>query len=146
VSRIEQRKLKLRWRVSGGPRRSLGWIPFKASAIRYRNGQVIFAGTPLCLWDSYGLARYDLGAGNISEDARGRWYLNLTVKVKKKPKPATRDVESSTSLDLGLKDFAATRDGYVYGRRQLPAHAWGQIWIPAWLPEPFATRAWLRDR
>src|SRR5258707_12088427 len=38
--RKQARKVKLRWRVSGGTRRSLGWIPFKASAIRYRNGQV----------------------------------------------------------------------------------------------------------
>jgi hypothetical protein len=70
--RKQAHKVKLRWRVSGGPRRSLGWIPFKASAIRYRNGQVYCAGTPLSLWDSYGLAGHDLGAGNISEDARGR--------------------------------------------------------------------------
>jgi len=33
-------KTKLRWRVSGGARRSLGWIPFKASVIPYRNGAV----------------------------------------------------------------------------------------------------------
>ncbi|WP_188130997.1 hypothetical protein [Paraburkholderia panacisoli] len=51
--------------------------------MRYRNGQVFFAGTALSLWDSYGLANHDLGAGNISEDARGRWYINFTVKVKK---------------------------------------------------------------
>jgi putative transposase len=32
--RKKARKVKLRWRVSGGTRRSLGWIPFKASALR----------------------------------------------------------------------------------------------------------------
>jgi hypothetical protein len=32
--RKKARKVKSRWRVSGGPRRSLGWIPFKASALR----------------------------------------------------------------------------------------------------------------
>jgi hypothetical protein len=74
--RKQSRKVKLRWRVSGGARRSLGWIPFKASAIRYRNGQVFIASTPLSLWDSYGLSRYELGAGCISEDARGRWYFH----------------------------------------------------------------------
>ena len=31
------------------------------------------------LWDSYGLSKTNLGAGNISEEARGRWYLNLYV-------------------------------------------------------------------
>src|SRR5690554_6773322 len=59
--RKQHKKVKLRWRVSRGARRSLGWIPFKASAIRYRNGQVWYAGQPLGLWDSYGLADYELG-------------------------------------------------------------------------------------
>ena len=36
--RRQFKKAKLRWRVSTGPRRSLGWVPFKASAIRYRAG------------------------------------------------------------------------------------------------------------
>ena len=111
--RKQHKKVKLRWRVSGGARRSLGWIPFKASAIRYRNGQVHLAGMPLSLWDSYGLSAYELGAGNISEDARGRWYLNITVKVKKQPKPTFSEVQRSVGLDLGLKDFVATSDGDV---------------------------------
>ena len=39
VTRRKQfKKAKLRWRVCSGPRRSLGWIPFKASAVQYQNG------------------------------------------------------------------------------------------------------------
>lgn len=72
--RKQFRKVRLSWRVSSGARCSLGWIPFKASALRYRNGQVWFAGIdkPLSMWNSYGLDEYDLGPGSISEDARGR--------------------------------------------------------------------------
>lgn len=113
VTRRKQfKKVKLRWRVSSGSKRSLGWVPFKASALRYRNGQLFLSGfdKPLSLWDSYGLSKYELGAGNISEDARGRWYLNVTVKVKK---AARSEGRSSVGLDLGLKDFAATSDGQV---------------------------------
>ena len=91
VTRRRQfKKRQLRWRVSSRARAnySLGWVPFKKSAICYRNGQVHLAGVPLSLWDSYGLSQYKLGAGNLSEDARGRWYLNVTVKVKKQPLPA----------------------------------------------------------
>jgi transposase len=31
----------------------------------------------LSLWDSYDLSRFELRAGNFSEDSRGRWYLNV---------------------------------------------------------------------
>ena len=117
--RRQSRKVKLRWRVSGGARRSLGWIPFKASALRYRNGQVFLAGTPLSLWDSDGLSQYELGAGCISEDARGRWYLNVTVKVVRRPKPAVHGVERTVGLDLGLKDFTATSDGATVEAQRL---------------------------
>ena len=111
VTRRKQfKKAKLRWRVSRGPKRSLGWVPFKASALRYRNGQVLFSGIdrPLSLWDSYGLSKYTLGAGCFSEDARGRWYLNITVKVAK---PAKTEGKSAVGIDLGLKDFAGLSTG-----------------------------------
>ena len=113
LRRKQHRKVKLRWRVSGGARRSLGWIPFKASALRYRNGQVWLSGLdkPLSLWDSYGLSNYTLGPGSISEDARGRWYLNITVKVPIPPKPAA-GIERDVGIDLGLKEFLATSDGH----------------------------------
>lgn len=38
--RKQASKVKLRWRSSRGARRSLGWIPFKGNAIRYRIGQL----------------------------------------------------------------------------------------------------------
>ena len=109
VTRRKQfKRAKLRWRVSGGSRRSLGWIPFKASAIRYKSGQVWYAGRPLSLWDSYGLAGYELGTGSFSEDSRGRWYLNISVKVAK---TEAQPSGASVGVDLGLKDFLATSDG-----------------------------------
>jgi IS605 OrfB family transposase len=85
--RRQHRKIRLAWRKSGGARRSLGWIPFNIRTIRYRGGQVYFAGRWLSLWDSYGLGNFELRAGNFSEDSRGRWYLNV--------------------IDLGLTTFAA---------------------------------------
>ncbi|MFY2597409.1 RNA-guided endonuclease InsQ/TnpB family protein [Achromobacter xylosoxidans] len=108
--RRQFKKARLSWRVSNPKSRrySLGWIPFKARSLSYRAGQVRFQGMALSLWDSYGLGDYELGAGNISEDARGRWYLNVTVKVNKQAPSALR---SSIGIDLGLKDFFATSDG-----------------------------------
>lgn len=82
--RRQFKKAQLRWRVSNRARAnySLGWVPFKKSAIRYRNGQVHLAGVPLSLWDSYGLSHYELGAGNLSEDARGRCTPRLPTAGK----------------------------------------------------------------
>ena len=106
--RAQFKKRRLRWRVSGGPRRSLGWIPVKASALSQRNGQVHYQGVPISLWDSHGLSEYHLRSGSFSEDARGRWYLNVTVDVKK---PIKTMGSSTIGIDLGLKELAALSDG-----------------------------------
>ena len=37
-------RLKLRWRVSSGVRRSLGWIPFKAASLKRKGACLRFAG------------------------------------------------------------------------------------------------------
>jgi putative transposase len=107
--RRQFRKVRLSWRKSTGSRRSLGWIPFKKSAIQAARGQVNFAGRWLSLWDSYGLKAYPIRAGNLSEDARGRWYLNACVAVPRaEPRSsAGRDI----GIDLGLEDLVATSDG-----------------------------------
>lgn len=114
--RKQFKKAKLRWRVSHGSRRSLGWIPVKASALSYRNGQVQYQGKALSLWDSYGLANYQLRSGSFSEDARGRWYLNVTVDVKQ---PAAKALGTGAiGIDLGLKDFAALSNGKTVQAQQ----------------------------
>ena len=92
-SRRQHRKVKLAWRKSGGARRSLGWVPFKVRTIRYAHGQVWFAGRWLSIWDSWGLDAYELRAGSFSEDARGRWYLNVT---RGRAAPAQQPAGAST--------------------------------------------------
>ena len=116
--RKQCKKLKLAWRKSGGARRSLGWIPFKASGIAYAHGQIRYGKVWLSLWDSYGLKNYDLGPGNMSEDARGRWYINICATPKHKPMQQLALLDESVGIDLGLKDFAATSDGTVVEAQQ----------------------------
>lgn len=101
------KKTKLRWRVSGGVRRSLGWVPFKSRAAKWVGGQVKFAGQHFKVWDSYGLKDYEFRAGSFSEDARGRWYFNVAVQVDRKPTHST----SAVGIDLGLKTTAVCSDG-----------------------------------
>ena len=105
--RKQFKKIKLRWRKSFGTQRSLGWIPYRHDCISYKNGQIHYGGLKISLWDSYGLANYELGTGSFSEDSRGRWYFNTSVKVKVEQSKAGKSV----GIDLGLKECAITSDG-----------------------------------
>jgi IS605 OrfB family transposase len=114
--RRQHRKVRLAWRKSFGVRRSRGWIPFKVRTIRYNAGQVYFAGRWLSLWDSFGLKDFKLRAGNFSEDARGRWYLNVCVPAAQRSggerhRPPVASILDrsipSIGIDLGLREFAA---------------------------------------
>lgn len=108
VTRRKQfKKAKLRWRVSRGSRKSLGWIPFKAGALTYKNGQLRYAGQFFGMWDSYGLSQHKLRSGSFSQDARGRWYANICVETVVAKSLGTQSI----GIDLGLKDFAVMSDG-----------------------------------
>ena len=82
-SRKQHKKIKLRWRSSFGKKRSLGWIPFRHDCIKYEDGFIVHNRHKIKVWDSYGLEQYELGSGDFSEDARGRWYFNVTIEYTK---------------------------------------------------------------
>ena len=103
------KKQRLNWRVSNpkSAKYSLGWIPFKGTHAQYRARQIHFAGQKLSLWDSYGLSDYELRAGSLSEDSRGRWYFNVAVDIACKASPGT----AAVGIDLGLKECATVSTG-----------------------------------
>ena len=107
-ARKQFKKAKLRWRVSSGSKRSLGFVPFKSRAAKWVNGQIKFAGHYFGVWDSYGLSEYQFRAGNFSEDSRGRWYFNITVQTETEKRS---EGKRSVGIDLGLKDVATCSDG-----------------------------------
>lgn len=108
VTRRKQfKKARLNWRKTGGVRRSLGWIPLKTGASKWKNGQVFHNGQYFNVWDSYDLSKYTFRAANFSEDARGRWYFNVVVDVEAKQTSGTRAV----GVDLGCKEAATTSEG-----------------------------------
>jgi IS605 OrfB family transposase len=114
-SRRQFKKNKLQWRASSGSKRALGWIPFKAAGVKLVNGQIQFCGKFFGVWDSYDLSKYELGTGSFSQDARGRWYFNTTVKVEAKPSEG----RTAIGIDLGLKTAATCSDGAVLERRRI---------------------------
>lgn len=112
--RKQHKKDKLKWRTSGGARRSLGWIPFKKGQLKFKNGQCWFAGTYYNVWDSYGLSQYDFRSGSFSQDARGRWYLNIVVEIETQHSKGTGQI----GIDLGLKTTATCSDGKTLERKE----------------------------
>jgi putative transposase len=112
TKRKQHKKVKLRWRKSHGSARSLGWIPFKASGIKYNNGQIHYGKHIFSLWDSYGLKDYELSVGSFSEDAQGKWYFNVVASPKfQQPKQLNLFNNEGIGIDLGLKEFLTTSDG-----------------------------------
>jgi len=83
----------------------------KRTAIHAAHGQVKFACQWLSLWDSYGLEAYQIRAGNLCEDARGRWYLNACVAVPVAELSDRSSASRDVGIDLGLEDLAATSAG-----------------------------------
>lgn len=104
--RSQFKKRKLKWRKSGGSKRSLGWVPFKAPAISYKNGQIHFNKHHFSIWDSYGLSKYKFKSGSFNEDARGRWYFNVVVEVPR----ILSSSQGSVGVDLGFKSSATASD------------------------------------
>lgn len=103
------RRLRLAWRKSFGRKRSLGWVPFKARAAKWKGGQVFFAGHHFKVWDSYGLSQYAFRGGCFAEDSRGRWYFCVAVKV-----PLVMSCgQGAVGIDLGLRSTAKCSDGQV---------------------------------
>lgn len=121
--RKQFKKSKLKWRTSGGSRRSLGWVPFKKGQLKYKAGQCWFAGNFISVWDSYGLSGYDFRSGSFSEDSRGRWYLNVVVEVSLIQSAG----QGQIGIDLGLKTTATCSDGTALERKQFYRNAEKQL-------------------
>ncbi len=102
------KRLKLRWRVSRGPRRSLGWIPFKAASLKRKGVCLRFAGKCFRVFEKERLEGVKWRAGCFAQDAVGDWWLCLPVKTQAELSIAPQE---AVGIDLGLKDIAVTSDG-----------------------------------
>jgi putative transposase len=116
AARLRQfKRQRLNWRVSdkASPKYSLGWVPFKKGTLKYKAGQLRFNGINISVWDSYGLAKYELRGGSFSEDSQGRWYVNVAVKVDVEERRVPGG-SSAVGIDLGLKTVATYSDGTAF--------------------------------
>jgi len=102
------KRIKLRWRVSRGARRSLGWIPFKAASLKRKGVCLRFAGKSFRVFERERLEGVKWRAGCFAQDAVGDWWLCLPVKIEAEQTIAS---EEEVGIDLGLKNIAVTSDG-----------------------------------
>ncbi len=105
ASREAKRKAKLRWRG----KRSLGWVPFKASGIKQEGAGWVYLKRRFPCWlhrdiPETGTIKY----GSFNEDACGNWFISVTVDL---PDVDRRNDGEDIGIDLGLKDVAALSTG-----------------------------------
>jgi IS605 OrfB family transposase len=106
--RAESRHRKLRWRVSRGARRSLGWVPFYAANLK-RKGRILrFCGKTFRVFEAERLEGVKWEQGCFAQDAVGEWWLCLAVKYKAEFNVAP---DEWVGIDLGLKEIAVTSEG-----------------------------------
>jgi putative transposase len=106
--RKQFKKSKLRWRVSKGTKRSLGWVPFKAAQLKRKRKSLRFAGKTFRVFEQDLLEEVTWKSGCFAQDAVGDWWLCLPVEQARVQIPAARQ---SVGLDLGLQKAVATSDG-----------------------------------
>ena len=108
AKRRAAKRVKLRWRVSRGARRSLGWVPLKAASLKRKGVCVRFCGKHLRVFERPRLEQAKWGDGCFAQDAVGEWWLCLPVQVEVQESVAPRE---AVGIDLGLKDVAVTSEG-----------------------------------
>jgi putative transposase len=106
--RSAAKRRRLRWRVSRGARRSLGWVPFKAASLKRKGRALRFCGKTFRIFEAERLDEVKWGQGCFAQDAVGDWWLCLPVEQPVEQRAAP---DESVGIDLGLKDIAVTSDG-----------------------------------
>jgi putative transposase len=105
----DKAKRRPKWRVSFGKKRSLGWVPFQCDRpLKVDGDTVTMLGKSYRLWLSRPIPP-DIRSGSFSQDASGRWFLNLVCRVEND----RISLPGEIGIDLGLKDFAALSTGEI---------------------------------
>jgi putative transposase len=108
IRRRQFKRAKLRWRVSKGSKRSLGWVPFKAAQLKRKGKSLRFAGKAFRVFQRELLEGVTWKSGCFAQDAVGDWWLCVPVERETSHSVAPKE---AVGIDLGLKDIATTSDG-----------------------------------
>ncbi len=95
-------------RSGGGPRRSLGWVPFQKQSRQVTSHSVTYLGNT---YNFFGAKRRPLPktakGGCFVEDARGHWWVCFHVEVGDLPQAP----DDAVGIDLGLTTLATLSTG-----------------------------------
>lgn len=106
------KKTRLSWRSR---KRSLGWIPFKASGVKISSDTIAYGGRTFKFWLSRpieGIVRF----GSFAQDSKGHWFVNLVIEECDKGRIKTG---KECGIDLGLKTLMTLSDGVELSRENL---------------------------
>jgi putative transposase len=106
--RKQFKKSTLRWRVSKGAKRSLGWVPFKAAQLKRKGKSLRFSGKTFRVFERDLLEEVTWKSGCFAQDAVGDWWLCLPVEQTREQTAAERGI---VGLDLKSQEAVATSDG-----------------------------------
>jgi IS605 OrfB family transposase len=106
--RHQFKRAKLRWRVSSGSKRSLGWVPFKAVQLKRKGTSLRFSGKAFRVFERHRPEGISWKSGCFAQDSVGDWWLCLPVEVALCETAAPKE---DVGLDLGLRETVATSDG-----------------------------------
>src|SRR3984957_600228 len=117
--RNQFKKAKLRWRVSQGAKRSLGWVPFKAVQLKRKGNALRFSGKTFRVFERDLLEGVTWKSGCFAQDSVGDWFLCLPVGY---PVAQSSAPDEAVGLDLGLKNTVATSQGDKHEAAQFYRH------------------------
>jgi putative transposase len=116
--RVQKSKKQVRFRTG---KKNLGWVPFNGQTVKFHGGYIDYNGFRFRLWHHRKIPEgFQIKTGSFSEDARGRWYVNLTCELPdehwfQSPSP----IGTELGLDPGMKTVLTTSEGSKLERENL---------------------------
>jgi len=111
-TRQQFKKRKLSWRSA---KRSLGWVPLRHDGFKLKNDTVRYCGHDFKLWKHRELPQgAKIKTGSFVQDARDRWYLNVSFEVPDVEVHALPRTE--VGIDLGIKNQLTLSTGENFTR------------------------------
>ena len=115
--RTKQFKKQLRFRTAKGGK-NLGWVPFKGQTVDFCGDYINYDKQKFRLWQHRSVPKGSVvKTGSFSEDARGRWYVNLQIEIPDseyflEASPSN----SNVGIDPGLKTVMTLSNGVKFER------------------------------